>query len=124
MIGFQVRIYRLQAGASPELDDPDEDLLFATWMTGFRGLDWIEALVKQGRAVDLGGDGYPFKYSATAAVLLPLLATGIPQSGGPLVIGDDYALSAGWAGDVKLDQAKVSQCSPHETLVIVAWDQS
>ena len=35
---------------------------FATWETGPFGIGWIKRLVSEGKALDLGGDGYPISW--------------------------------------------------------------
>lgn len=93
-------------------------------MAGLGGLDWLEELVRQGKAVDVGGNGYPCRYKVAAKDVLVKIAAGPPPNDGPFVIGDDYVAPGGWTGNVRIDRAKVSECSPDEGLIIEAWDQS
>ena len=118
MLGWGIEIYREVPGGR------SKEALLASWHAGLGGLDWIEALVKQGHAIDLGGDGYPCHYKVTVANLLPSITSGPPLHTGPMVIGDDYVLPAGWIGNVRIDYEKIAACSPDEWLVIEAWDQS
>jgi hypothetical protein len=122
MLGWGIYIYR-QVPDEP-WDKPTEESLIATWTAGLGGLDWITALVRQGKAVDHGGDGYPDLYTAAAKDILPRISGGPPPHKGPFVIGDDYVAPSGWTGAVKIDHAKIEACSPDEQLTIVAWDQS
>ena len=96
----------------------------ASWGTGLYGLRWIDELVKQGKAVDLGGNGYPCRYMIAADVLFPILRSDLPDHDTPPVVGDDYALPAGWTGELKLNNERMSSCAEDEPLVIEAWDQS
>ncbi len=114
MLGWEVFVYR---SATP-------DICIARWMTGMFGLSWIDQLVKDHRALDLGGDGYPRKFGVTAGVLLPIIKAGLPANDSPLVIGDDYVLPEGWSGEVKWNQQEVLACQGGDQLVIEAWDQS
>jgi hypothetical protein len=93
-------------------------------MAGLGGLDWLDSLVKDGKAVDLGGNGYPVRYTAAAADILPLIASGPPKHSGPPVFSSDYILPAGWIGEVRIDHAKIAQCPRDAQLSIEAWDQS
>lgn len=120
MLGWEVFVYR-------QIRTPQGEpgkILLARWMTGLNGLDWLEDLVKTNRAVDLGGDGYPCRYSIAAGVLSPVLSRGLPAHDGPPVIGDDYALPAGWNGDLKADHAALASRPSEEQLLVEAWDQS
>jgi hypothetical protein len=121
MLGWEVFVSRQETESSLEKQD---EVLLARWTTGIRGLDWIDDLIKADKATDLGGNGYPFRYSSTAGVLLPILTGGLPPNSSPAVIGDDYVLPPGWNGNIELDLAKWSDCPSEERLVIEAWDQS
>jgi hypothetical protein len=122
MLGWQIDIHRQVPGESPE--NPTKESLLATWTTSLGGLDWLDVLVKEGKAVDLGGNGYPCRYTATAANVLPKISSGPPHHKGSLVIGDNYVLPGGWVGKARIDHSKISQCLPDEQLIIEAWDQS
>ncbi|WP_166213102.1 hypothetical protein [Cognatiluteimonas telluris] len=116
MLGWDVLVFREGA-------DSLKDSALIRWDTGVFGLDWLDDLVKANKAVDLGGNGYPNRYSVTAATLLPILANGLPRNHSPLVIGEDYSLPPGWNGQLKIEPAALG-CSPGDILVIEAWDQS
>ena len=92
-------------------------------MTSVFGLDWLDQLVKEGKATDLGGNGYPNRYTITVGVLFPNLTNGSPKNRSPLVIGDDYVLPSGWNGKVTWQVAPDS-CNPDDTLFLEVWDQS
>ena len=42
----------------------------AVYQAGFAGLKWLDELVKVGKAEDLGGNGYPMRYTAKASVII------------------------------------------------------
>ena len=102
----------------------DKSEYLMIWSAGIGGLDWLDQLVKDGLAQDLGGNGYPCRYSAKAAVLLPRVVPVLPNYEGKFVIGDDYVLAGGEHWGIKLNQSKIDACSPEETLIIEAWDES
>ena len=104
--------------------DAKSDDLIAHWRTGMSGTNWLDQLVKEGHASDLGGDGYPCKYSVTAGVLLPILTSGLPTNNSPLVIGDDYVLPENWSDEITWNREVTLACQPSELLTIEAWDQS
>jgi hypothetical protein len=114
MLGWEVLVYR---PASP-------DVVIARWKTGPSGLRWLDRLAKDNKAVDLGGNGYPDKYTVVAGVLLPILRAGLPASDSALVIGTDYVLPAGWSSDLDWNQPEALACDRNDQLVVEAWDQS
>jgi hypothetical protein len=124
MIGFEVFVYRADLVADPRKSWPEEAALLVSWeVGGFGGLSWIDDLVTAGKAVALGGDGYPLRYTALARDLLPVIANGIPRPPGGPVIGEDYFLPAGWVGQPEVAE-KLAECPPNQLLLINAWDQS
>ena len=119
MLGWDVMVLR------PELRSTGKpECLLARWTTGVFGLEWLDDLVKEGRAIDLGGNGYPNRYSVTLDAVLPILRRGLPANDSPVVIGDDYVLPQGWNGKLEMNAAELVDCSNDESLVIEAWDQS
>jgi hypothetical protein len=114
MLGWEVLVYRPTA----------PDGFIARWMTSVFGLEWLDQLVKDNKAVNLGGNGYPNKYAIAAGVLLPIIKAGLPANHSPLVIGDDYTLPEGWSGQVTWNQQAASACQTTDQLLIEAWDQS
>ena len=71
-LGWDVSVYRqTDGGTSPAIAESPEDTRLAVWQTGLGGLDWFDELVKAGKAIDVGGDGYPCRYTAMAANLGP-----------------------------------------------------
>ena len=58
MLGWNIGVYRLKdGGASPATAKSPDGTRLAVWQTGVCGLDWINKLVKEGKAIDLGGNG-------------------------------------------------------------------
>ena len=115
MLGWEVFAFR---SSSAKRED-----LIVHWMTSVFGLDWLDRLVKDGKATDLGGDGYPNRYKIPAGVLIPILSKGLPANSSPLVIGDDYVLPEGWSGCVTWRQDPAT-CGASDTLFLGVWDQS
>ena len=87
MLGWSIYIYRQDLIEDPEVIWPHDRALLASWLTGMCGLDWLDALVKEGKATCLGGNGYPLKYVAPAANVLPLIFWGPPKYHGPRSLG-------------------------------------
>jgi hypothetical protein len=110
MLGWEIFVYRR---AAAESQDKREGVLVARWMTeAFGGLDWADNLVASKQALDLGGSGYPSRYSIPAGVLLTLLSHGFPSA------------RPGWTSNLLMDRAALASCSSEEELEVEAWDQS
>lgn len=111
-----------------ERDQADQEsrraAILAQWEAGAEGLRWIDALVERGLATKLSSGGYPNRYTARAAEVIPQLRAVPPADAGVPIIGDDYVTSSGWRGDIELNEAKVANCDPLAVLTIDAWDQS
>ena len=122
MLGFDIEIYKFTDGmdiTSLKIDKP----ILARWSSGgFRGLDWIENLVSEAKAEDLGGNGYPLYYKAKAQFILEALALDVPKNTGQTIIGDDYVMPSDWRSDI--DTSKIAKCDPDQQLIVEAWDLS
>ena len=121
------RIDCLTPAAVPK--DPSKGFLtlkrqdLAVWQTDCYGLDWIEDLVKAGKAIRLWGGGYPSLYTATAENLITQIIDGPPRA--------NDSRNKWVEGDVKpsvvgtwINRTKAADCSPDEWLLIEAWDES
>lgn len=103
----------------------EPDNLIASWQVGLGGLAWIDELIKAGLIKDLGGNGYPNKYSARAEVILPKIYPNPPEHMNSIpVMGDDYILSGNDTWDVKFEEVEIMKCRSEDTLMIEAWDMS
>jgi len=111
-----------------ERDQADQEsrrsAILAQWEAGAEGIRWIERLTQEGKADKLAGGGYPNRYTAKAADVLPLLGVEPPPPSGPVIVGDDYALPANWRGKIELHAERIAACAPDRLLTIDAWDQS
>ncbi|MER7468210.1 hypothetical protein [Streptomyces sp. NPDC097981] len=96
-------------------NDARKEATLASWEVGMHGLDWLTALVQAGKARQLSGNGYPSRYTARAADVLPLLAGGAP----PNAAGSPYH-----PRQVTLHPDRMAACPADQELTIDAWDQS
>jgi hypothetical protein len=123
MLGWEIFIDQKRKPMSVNSSAPCPGI--ASWRAGLNGTKWIDELVASGQARDLGqNQGYPCRYELTAGVLACVLRQGVPQHQGPLVIGDNYALPAGYVGDARIDMARLESLPADEPLIVEAWDQS
>ena len=73
---------------------------------------------------DLGGNGYPCLFTATAKHLLPQI---IAERPGAHLIWTTEAgdiITEEWEGRTVIDHSAVKACRPGEWLLVVAWDES
>jgi hypothetical protein len=125
MLGWHISIYRqTDGGASPATNESPKGTRLAVWQTGLGGLDWIDELVKAGRAVYLGGNGYPLRYTAIAEHLIPRVVDEPPGAHRVWLHDPDDILTEKWEGKTVIDHAAASACRPDEWLLIEAWDES
>ena len=125
MLGWHISVYRQpDVGASPaSFDSPESDRL-AVWQTDRFGLDWIDELVKKECAIDLGGNGYPLRYTATARQIVPHLQGEPPHAHHVWILGVGDTVDEKWAGRTVIDGSVVAACRSDEWLLIEAWDES
>jgi len=81
-------------------------------------------VLKQGKAMNLGGNGYPCRFTATAEHLIPHFTNGIPEAHSMWSFEASDILMKGWAGKTVMDQTAIAACGPDEWLLLVAWDES
>ena len=90
----------------------------ASWSTGWNGCQWLDDMVKEGLANDLGGNGYPSSYELALSVLLTKIVPTPPSEEGAPVIGDDYVSISG-NSSFKLNTDEIK-----DIVRVEAWDQS
>ncbi len=124
MLGWNIYIRKnITAIGNEELAQNPEYLL-AKWTTGLGGLDWVDELVKEEKAIYLSGNGYPVVYISSAENILSKIKAGPPPHKGPLVVGEDYFTPSGWVSEFEANREMFSECSPGALLIIEAWDLS
>src|SRR5262245_15332453 len=110
MLGFHVTVYRqVDGGASPATFETVAGSALANWETGLFGLDWLDDLVKEGKAINLGVQCLAGRYTAKAEHVLPPLIEKPPDN---------------WRWPTTIDRAAAAACRPDEWLMIEAWDLS
>ena len=125
MLGWHISVYRQQDGGDmPAAFGASRGARLAVWQADVGGLRWLDELVSQEGAVDLGGGGYPSEYTATAASVLPNLRGEPPESRRVWSRGPEDVVTEEWSGRTSKDQEVISACRPDEWLIIQAWDES
>jgi hypothetical protein len=126
MLGWEVIVYKqADGGSSAAKPESERGNLIAAWLTDMNGLNWLEALVKAGKAIDLGGNGYPKTFTTTAEDLIPQLVHWPPQA------LETFHLCEALSDLAKRDSettvtglVESAGCRMGEWLLIHAWDQS
>ena len=125
MLGWNVSVFRqADGGSSPASAESPKGARLAVWQTGVFGLRWVTELVAAGHAVDLGGNGYPNRYTARGRYLIPLIVSGPPDANAAWIHDPEDIISPAWAGKTVIDEEAINACRPDEWLLIVAWDES
>jgi hypothetical protein len=125
MLGWMISIHRqLDGGVAPAKPDCPRGPSLAVWQAGSGGLAWLDELVKQNRAIDLGGSGYPLWYTAPANELIAFVAESPPLARSLWHVGENNVVLPGWIGKTQIDSSALSECRSDEWLVIEAWDES
>jgi hypothetical protein len=125
MLGWHISVYRQPNGGTTPAD-PDALLgsRLAVWQGGLGVLSWFGELVNDGDAIDLGGNGYPTRYTARAEHLIPRIVGGPPGAREHWLRESDDVVDERWLGRTVIDSAVVADCNPDEWLLVVAWDES
>lgn len=122
MIGYSISIYEFIEGMDiTSISNGNEAI--ATWTSGgFDGLDWIDSLVSEAKAEDLGGNGYPIYYKVQAQFVLKALAADTPKNEGQTIMDDENVITSDWQS--KIDTSAIAKLKPNQQLIIEAWDLS
>jgi hypothetical protein len=112
MIGWHISTYRkTDDGTSPAEFETPKGARLTVWQTSWGGLEWIDELVMQGKAIDLGGNGYPMRYTAQAKYLTGRVLVGPPDANETWVRGPEDIVTEKWAGKTVVDRAGSSGSS-------------
>ena len=125
MLGWNISVYRQDGdGSSPATAESVAGVRLAVWQTELEGLNWIEELVKAGKVISLGGDGYPCRYTATAENLISQIIDEPPMAKGVWACGGNDIITEQWEGQTEINRTIAAACQPDEWLLIEAWDES
>ena len=75
MIGWEIQVLKqADGGYAPSTMESERGSLLAVWLTSDAGaLRWLDNLAIAGKAIALGGNGYPIRFTAAADNLIPLI---------------------------------------------------
>jgi hypothetical protein len=125
MLGWHISVYRQTSTRdSPAKFGEEHGQRLAVWQTGFSGLDWLEQLVRDKRAIGLGGNGYPVEFTAPAEAIRSVILGGPPKANTVWGYDDGDILMEGWMGKTTIDHDAFLSCDAEEWLLVQAWDES
>jgi hypothetical protein len=107
LLGWQIYILAKREGKHESV---------AVWKSGLGGSGWIRKLVENGQATDLGGNGYPDRYSAQAKYLFQEMLSHEPTD------SNNKTMPAYDRTIIRHDL--IEKLDPEEILEIEFWDQS
>jgi len=126
MIGWDISVYRLtDGGQHPATEKSSKGIWIASWEAELEGTDWLENLVRQGKAFGQFHGGYPDSYTARAIDILPVLRSGPPEWRSYTSLQEFLATPPEyhyWKGGFAA--AAADACRPDEWLLIEVWDES
>ena len=121
-----IRVYRQQNdGSAPATFRAEQGVRLAVWQTDCGGLNWLDELVTQQKAIDLGGNcGYPNEYTAMATHIVPRIRDNPPEAKAVWDSDAGDLLTPQYLGKTTKDLDAMDACRPDEWLIIQAWDES
>lgn len=125
MLGWNISVYRqANGGSAPANEDSELGTRLAVWQTDVAGLEWLDEFAKSGQAIDLGGDGYPYYYTAQAEFLIPRIVGGPPEARHTWAVGQHDIVGSQREGKTMIGRAMADDCRSDEWLLVVVWDES
>lgn len=125
MIGWNISVHRQKGGGiQPASFDSHCGEKLAVWQASHRGRDWLDELVRESRAINLGGNGYPSRYTSKTKEIVPKLTPTPPHANVVWQAGPGDTLTEKWRGKTFLDHQGLAQCDLEEWLLIEVWDES
>lgn len=125
MLGFMVMVYRQPDNRdSPAEPRQPRSSLLAVWRTDLNGLKWVRDHAGSGDVINLGGDGYPSEFTATASVVIPEITSQMSSPHRVWAIGENDIVTSDWLARDTYFRDEIDRCDPSEWLHIIAWDES
>jgi hypothetical protein len=124
MNGFHFSVYRTGIrGDHPPTFETEQGYKLSTWQTLTDGLGWLTQLVANEKAIDLGGDGYPYRYAARKQAIHQQILSP-PNRNKKWHSDPDDQLGSGWQEPTTIFPDVIEDCPPDEWLLIEVWDES
>lgn len=91
----------------------------ASWEISLFGMDFLDHLVKEGRAEQHSFNGYPNRYTVPAGDFVPFII-----DGPPVVDWGKNGINKGWTSRVTIHRAELLALPDDHMLTVDVWDQS
>ena len=108
MIGWWITVRKLGNNSFVSL---------ACWTSPVGGLQWLDELLKDGRAIQLWGNGYPSRYIVQAKFAFHEMLTHKPTN----ISVDEKEFRE---GDTIIHHERIKSCVPDDFFIVDAWDRS
>jgi len=126
MLGWHISVYRKTADrlTPAEFESPKGTLL-AQWQGNDGALGWILKVCESDTGQDLGGNGYPYCFTARCGSLRPVILGDPPGARKVWIHGPDDVIDySKWKGQTFIDHSELQSVDESEWLLIEAWDES
>jgi len=125
MLGWLISFYRKKDNQqSSATKDSAIGKQIATWQTGLNGIEWIDKLVTESKAIAIGGDGYPFLYTSTTRHIISIIVDGPPSANKVWNYDEHSLITEGWKGRTIIDYEEIKHLQADEWLIIEVFDES
>lgn len=125
MLGWNLSVHsQKRGGHSPATEDSPVASRLAVWQTAVDGLDWIIQFAREGKAIALGGNGYPNSYTVLAEYAIPVILDGPPLANDRWRFDVYDVILDNLEGKTVIDRDAAKECRFNEWLLIEAWDES
>jgi hypothetical protein len=126
MLGWHISVYRKTSQRFEPADSlSSTGSLLAQWQGDVDALSWIIAVCETENGRLMGGDGYPFCYTARCDALKSTILGGPPGARKVWIHGpDDIIDYSKWKGSTFIDPGEFDRTDDNEWLFVEAWDES
>ena len=126
MLGWHISVYRkTRDRLTPAEFDSPRGALLAQWQGDVGALNWIIEICGSEAGQELGGDGYPFCFTARCSELKPVILGDMPGARKVWIhdLHDQIDFSK-WKGSTFIDRDELQSVEVDEWLLVIAWDES
>jgi hypothetical protein len=125
MLGWFCCVFRqTNGGCVPATRTSRLSSRVAEWQADITGTKWLDQLAAEGKAVSLGGNGYPLRYTVQKRTLSPFLRGGPPGARGQWLREFPDFVTKDWKGKTTIYKDVLADCREDEWLMIEVWDES
>ena len=126
MLGWHISVYQKTVDRfTPAEFESQKGTLLAQWQGDTGALGWILKVCESDAGQDLGGNGYPYCFTARCGSLRPVILGDPPGARKVWIHGPDDVIDySKWKGQTFIDHSELQSVDEDEWLLIEAWDES